>query len=92
MNIKLLKKHLNDEIQISNDTELLNFDDMIEMYDPETDDYPIQLQSKRPFSDEEDILLLNLVETVGRKWKKMESHFTQRTSLSLRNPWVHLRK
>lgn len=58
-----MKKLPGDDIQISNDTELLNFDDMIEMYDSETDDCPIQLQSKRPFSVEEDILLLKLVET-----------------------------
>ena len=44
-----LKKLPDDDIQISNDTDLHSFDEIIEIYDLETDDSPIQLQSKRHF-------------------------------------------
>lgn len=74
------------------DITLLKVDQLIEFYDPTIDDCPVEFYARRPFTIEEDIKLLNLVNQLGNKWKKMEPLFEQRTAVSLRNRWTYLRK
>lgn len=74
------------------DISLLKVDQIIESYDPTIDDCPVEFYARRPFTIEEDIKLLNLVNQLGNKWKKMEPLFEQRTAVSLRNRWTYLRK
>ena len=73
-------------------TKVLDVSDLIENYDPEVDDNPIEFVSKRPFTVEEDLLLFNLFSQFGPKWKKMSEYFTSRTPGSLSRRWKRLRK
>ena len=87
-----LEKLPNLNIQIRDDIKKLEFNDLIETIDPYINDCPIQFHAKRPFTVEEDMLLLQMVEKFGKKWKQLENFFNQRTATSLRNRWNHLRK
>ncbi len=89
---KGIHKFSNLEYHIQPNTEILDYDQLVESYDPSIDDCPVEFHAKRPFTIEEDILLIDLVGKLGTKWKQMEIYFDQRTSTSLRNRWVYLRK
>lgn len=80
------------EYHIPANAEILDFDQLVESYDPSIDDFPVEFHANRQFTTEEDILLTNLVTKLGTKWKQMEIYFDQRTSTSLRNRWIYLRK
>ena len=43
-----------------------------------------------PFSNEEDILLMNLVKTHGTRWTKIAKFFPNRTAPSMRNRYLQL--
>lgn len=72
--------------------DLLGFEDLVSLNDPDIDDQPIEFISKRKFNDEEDILLLKLVGTYGKKWKYISQCFVGRTPMSLRNRYNYIRK
>ena len=92
---EILRKGLNNDdsdISIPNTPDLLQIEDIIQDFDPSIDDEPVEYLTRRPYSVEEDLQLLNMVETVGTKWKKIEPFFENRTSNSLRTRWKYLRK
>ena len=73
---------------------LLTYDDIIATYDPSIDDTPIEFLSKRPFTLEENILLLSLVKEFPnkKKWKLIEPRFENRTAATLRAHYYNLMK
>lgn len=46
--------------------------------------------STRPFTPEEDNLLISLYNTIGSKWSKIAKHFHRRSDNSIRNRWNYL--
>ena len=69
---------------------ILNLNDIIETYDPNIDDNPISIRTKRPWTHEEVCLLMEKVKELGPKWTKIAQYFTDRTSISLRNKYISL--
>lgn len=72
--------------------DLLGFNDLVCLNDPDVDDQPVEFTSKRKFNDDEDILLLSLVDIHGRKWKLLSEFFVDRTPNSLKNRYNYIRK
>ena len=60
----------------------LSFEDLVELYDPDVDDEPVEFLTKRKYSIDEDILLLQLKKD-GLSFSQMEQMFENRTSDSL---------
>lgn len=60
----------------------LSFEDLVELYDPDVDDEPVEFLTKRKYSIDEDILLLQLKKD-GLSFSQMEQMFENRTSASL---------
>lgn len=72
---------------IDNQIKTLDLNDIIEFMDPNINDEPIEFMTKRPYTIEENIILLQLAQqfgTGGPKWKMMERYFANRTATSLR--------
>lgn len=46
--------------------------------------------SKRPWTSEEEKLLIRLVKTNGNKWSTNATYFENRTDISLKNHWVNI--
>ena len=64
----------------------------ISFVDTSINDNPIEFKTKRPFSPEEDILLLQSVKNLGNKWSLISKSFEDRTPTSLRQRYTRLRK
>ena len=71
--------------------DLLGFNDLVCLNDPDVDDQPVEFTSKRKFNNDEDILLLSLVDIHGRKWKLLSEFFVDRTPNSLKNRYNYIR-
>lgn len=56
-------------------TKVVNIENLISNYDPTVDDNPIEFVSKRRFTPEEDLLLIQLVSQLGTKWTFMTRYF-----------------
>ena len=72
--------------------DILKVDELISLIDTSIDDSPIEFKTKRPFSAEEDILLLQMVKNLGNKWSLISKKFEDRTPTSLRQRYTRLRK
>ena len=57
--------------------------DLICEFDPDVDDSPAEIRSKRPWTHEEIEILLNKVKEIGYHWKIMATYFNDRTPESL---------
>lgn len=71
---------------------LLEKNDIIEQFDPTVDDEPIEFMTKRKYSEYENLLLLQLVRQIGKKWKNISVKFENRTPQFLRNRWNYLHR
>lgn len=72
--------------------DILKVDELISFVDTSINDNPIEFKTKRPFSPEEDILLLQSVKSLGNKWSLISKSFEDRTPTSLRQRYTRLRK
>lgn len=72
--------------------ELYSLEDLIVICDPTIDDEPIEFLSKRPFTHEEVLLLLEKVNVYGKKWNEISKFFDKRTSASLKRKYSQLIK
>lgn len=70
----------------------LKLSEIIETYDPMTNENIIDILSKRPFTVEEDIILLQKVQELGTRWTKISGFFTSRTPQSLKARFSRMRK
>jgi hypothetical protein len=61
--------------------------DLLTLYDPNVSDDPIFINSKRPWTPEEDALIIHWKSIPGNKWTLIANHLHQRTALSVRNRW-----
>jgi hypothetical protein len=59
--------------------------DLVTLYDPNVNDDPIFINSKRPWTPEEDALIIHWKSIYGNKWILIAKHLDQRTALSVRN-------
>lgn len=73
-------------------TKVVNIENLISNYDPTVDDNPVEFVSKRQFTPEEDLLLIQLVSQLGTRWTFMTRYFLYRTPGSLSRRWKYLRK
>lgn len=90
----ILRSSIHKDVQINIDQDeknLLSNDRIFEYYDPNIDDNPIEFKSKRPFSIEEDILILQKFSEIGSHWKIIAQYFTDRTPTSLRTRYYKIR-
>ena len=71
---------------------LWTLQEIIEVYDPTEDPNDFEILTKRPFSVDEDILLLQKVKELGNKWTLISKLFVGRTPTSLRTRHAKLRK
>lgn len=44
----------------------------------------------RPWTDEEELLLIKCVKEIGSKWTQIASYFEKRTDVNVRNHWISL--
>ena len=72
---------------IPNKLELL---DLVTLHDPNVNDDQILINSKRPWTPEEDALIVKLRGTLGNKWTQIASKLNQRNAASVRNRWKTL--
>lgn len=79
------------DVQIDQN-KILDLSKIIENYDPTVDDNPIEFVSKRPFTLDEDMLLLHYYSQIGPQWTFMATKFLYRTPTSLSRRWKYLRK
>ena len=56
-----------------------------------TNENIIDILSKRPFTVEEDIILLQKVQELGTRWTKISGFFTSRTPQSLKARFSRMR-
>ena len=91
----MLRKQLEFQspIVLSSPKKLLQFDDLITIYDPTVNDLTPKFLSKRNFTTEEDILLLTVTsDYTGRSpWKKISEMFENRTPESLRSRYNYIK-
>ena len=91
---EILRRNIHQDAAITLDltnNNLLQIDDLIEFYDPLTNDEPLEFIAKRPFTVEEDILLLSKVNELGPRWKEMIKFFINRNQNSLRYRYNKIR-
>ena len=72
--------------------DILKVDELISFVDTSIDDNPIEFKTKRPFSAEEEILLLQSVKNFGNKWSLISKSFEDRIPTSLRQRYTCLCK
>ena len=91
---EILRKGINKapDVVLPFRNDILPVEELISLIDTSIDDNPIEFKSRRAFSAEEDILLLQLVNNLGRKWTIISKKFEDRTPNSLRQRYDYLRK
>ena len=91
---EILRKgiHYAPEIVLPYRDDLLKFEDLVALNDPSIDDNPIEFKTRRQYSIEEDLLLLQKVRDLGNKWTLISKYFEDRTPTSLRNRYNKIRK
>ncbi len=91
---EILRKgiHYAPEIVLPYRDDLLKFEDLVALNDPCIDDNPIEFKTRRQYSIEEDLLLLQKVRDLGNKWTLISKYFEDRTPTSLRNRYNKIRK
>lgn len=87
-----LNYHTNAEIQLDEKYSNLSYNDLIDKYDPSVNDRPLEFLTKRKYSQEENLLLFQLVSTKGTRWKEFVKYFEFRTSDSLRKQFNRIMK
>ena len=70
----------------------MNLDEIIAPYDPNIDDNPIEVKTKRPWTYQEIKLLLDKVNELGKKWTVISGFFEDRTPISIANKFKSLTK
>ena len=83
----LIKNYDEEEIEFLPDANVPDRS-YIYMINPEIEEVKI---SENAFTLEEDILLLNKVQEIGRKWKKITAFFTDRSASQLRSRYIRIR-
>jgi hypothetical protein len=61
--------------------------DLLTIYDPNVNDDPILINSKRPWTPEEDALIVHWINNIGNKWTMISRHLHERDPISVRNRW-----
>lgn len=92
----VLRKNLeyDSPIVLSPPSKLLRYDDLITIFDPTVDDQIQKFLSKRDFTTDEDILLLQVTSSFPKRipWKKISEMFENRTPESLRSRYNYIKK
>ena len=65
----------------------MNILDIITMHDPNINDDVIQIETKRPWTPEEDKRIVQMRNLYGNKWTIIAAGLENRTALSVRNRW-----
>lgn len=78
------------EFPLPNIPNKLGLFDLVTLHDPNVNDNPILINSKRPWTPEEDEIIVKLRKTLGNKWTRIASHLDQRNATSVRNRWKTL--
>ena len=80
------------QLEVVPDATIMPLHDMITACDPTIDDNPLEFRTKRPWSIEEDLILLKGIKELGLKWTQISQRLTDRTPLSCRNRYMHMKK
>jgi hypothetical protein len=64
--------------------------DLVTLHDPSVNDEILLINSKRPWTPEEDAIVIHWKNILGNKWTQIASFLEQRSALSVRNRWKYL--
>ena len=84
--------HLAPDMVLNQFPDMMNLDEIIAPYDPNIDDNPIEVKTKRPWTYQEIKLLLDKVNELGKKWTVISGFFEDRTPISIANKFKSLTK
>ena len=82
--------HLAPQMALNQFPDIMSLEEIISPYDPNIDDNPICVRTKRPWTYEEIKLLLEKVNEIGKKWTLISKFFKDRTAISLANKFKSL--
>ena len=69
---------------------LLDESEMVDLLDPNIDDNPIEVRSRRPWTIDEDMTIVKQYGILGKKWTLISRFLTDRTGVAVRNRFLHL--